>query len=355
MISKNREIVHMDLDTFFVSCERLLDSKLIGKPVLIGGTSDRGVVASCSYEARKFGIYSAMASVIAKKKCKNIIFIKPRMDRYKEISTKIRKIFLDFTDLIEPLSLDEAFLDVTNNDTLATDIAFKIRKRIKSEIGITSSAGISVNKFVAKIATEVNKPDGQKTIHPTRVKDFLDLLPIGKFFGVGKVTKKKMQEHGIYLGRDLRKLKRSYLIKNFGKSGKYFYDIVRSIEDNPVNPNKIRKSVGIERTFTSDLLLESDIIEELNVLANELEKRLFKSKVKGKTIILKIKYADFKQITISRTIERYVNKKRDFFLIIEDLICKANLIKPVRLLGITISNFKKLNTEQKKIQVNFNF
>ena len=343
------------MDAFYCSVEQLDNPDLLGKPIVVGSEKDRGVIAAASYEARKYGIHSAMASAVAKTKCKNLIFIKPRMSRYKEISNKIRKIFSDFTDLVEPLSLDEAFLDVTDNNTLATDIAFEIRKRIKSEIGITSSAGISINKFVAKIATEVNKPDGQRTIHPTKINEFLDFLPIGKFFGVGKVTRKKMQEHGIYLGRDLRKLKRSYLIKNFGKSGKYFYDIVRSIESNPVNPNKIRKSVGIERTFISDLLLESDIIEELNILANELEKRLFKSKVKGKTIILKIKYADFKQITISRTIERYVNKKRDFFLIIEDLICKANLIKPVRLLGITISNFKKLNTEQKKQQVNFNF
>ena len=350
-----KKIIHVDMDAFYCSVEQLDNPELLGKPIVVGSEKDRGVIAAASYEARKFGIYSAMASVIAKKKCKNIIFIKPRMDRYKEISTKIRKIFLDFTDLIEPLSLDEAFLDVTNNDSLATDIAFKIRKRIKSEIGITSSAGISVNKFVAKIATEVNKPDGQKTIHPTKVKDFLDLLPIGKFFGVGKVTKKKMQEHGIYLGRDLRKLKRSYLIENFGKSGKYFYDIIRSIDNNPVNPNRIRKSVGTEKTFNSDLLLEKDIINELNILANELEKRLFKSKKEGKTIILKIKYADFKQTTISRTIERYVNKKVDFFLVVKDLVCKANLKKPVRLLGITISNFKNLNIKKKEQQVDFNF
>ena len=350
-----KKIIHVDMDAFYCSVEQLDNPELLGKPIVVGSEKDRGVIAAASYEARKFGIYSAMASVIAKKKCKNIIFIKPRMDRYKEISTKIRKIFLDFTDLIEPLSLDEAFLDVTNNDSLATDIAFKIRKRIKSEIGITSSAGISVNKFVAKIATEVNKPDGQKTIHPTKVKDFLDLLPIGKFFGVGKVTKKKMQEHGIYLGRDLRKLKQSYLIENFGKSGKYFYDIIRSIDNNPVNPNRIRKSVGTEKTFNSDLLLEKDIINELNILANELEKRLFKSKKEGKTIILKIKYADFKQTTISRTIERYVNKKVDFFLVVKDLVCKANLKKPVRLLGITISNFKNLNIKKKEQQVDFNF
>lgn len=350
-----KKIIHVDMDAFYCSVEQLDNPKLLGKPIVVGSEKDRGVIAAASYEARKFGIYSAMASVIAKKKCKNIIFIKPRMDRYKEISTEIRKIFLDFTDLIEPLSLDEAFLDVTNNDTLATDIAFEIRKRIKSEIGITSSAGISVNKFVAKIATEVNKPDGQKTIHPTKVKDFLDLLPIGKFFGVGKVTKKKMQEHGIYLGRDLRKLKQSYLIENFGKSGKYFYDIIRSIDNNPVNPNRIRKSVGTEKTFSSDLLLEKDIIIELNILANELEERLFKSKKEGKTIILKIKYADFKQTTISRTIERYVNKKVDFFLVVKDLVCKANLKKPVRLLGITISNFKNLNIKKKEQQVDFNF
>ena len=204
-----KKIIHVDMDAFYCSVEQLDNPELIGKPIVVGSENDRGVIAAASYEARKFGIHSAMASVVAKKKCENIIFIRPRMSRYKEISTEIRKIFLDFTDIIEPLSLDEAFLDVTNNKTLATDIASQIRKRIKSEIGITSSAGISVNKFVAKIATEVNKPDGQKTIHPSKVQDFLDLLPIGKFFGVGKVTKKKMQKHGIYLGRDLRRLKQS--------------------------------------------------------------------------------------------------------------------------------------------------
>ena len=186
-----KKIIHVDMDAFYCSVEQLDNPELIGKPIVVGSENDRGVIAAASYEARKFGIHSAMASVVAKKKCENIIFIRPRMSRYKEISTEIRKIFLDFTDIIEPLSLDEAFLDVTNNNTLATDIASQIRKRIKSEIGITSSAGISVNKFVAKIATEVNKPDGQKTIHPSKVQDFLDLLPIGKFFGVGKVTKKK--------------------------------------------------------------------------------------------------------------------------------------------------------------------
>ena len=343
------------MDAFYCSVEQLDNPELVGKPVVVGTEKDRGVIAAASYEARKFGIHSAMASVTAKRKCKNLIFIKPRMDRYKEISTKIRKIFSDFTDLVEPLSLDEAFLDVTNNETLATDIASQIRKRIKSEIGLTSSAGISVNKFVAKIATEINKPDGQKTIHPTKVKEFLDLLPIGKFIGVGKVTKKKMQDHGIYLGRDLRKLKQSYLIKNFGKSGKNFYNIIRIIDNNPVNPNRIRKSVGTEKTFSSDLLSVKDLLIELNILANELEKRLFISKKKGKTITLKIKYSDFKQITISRTIEKYVNKKVDFFLIVKDLIVKASLIKPVRLLGISISNFRNSNIKQKKQQVDFNF
>ena len=270
------------MDAFYCSVEQLDNPELAGKPVVVGTEKDRGVIAAASYEARKFGIHSAMASVTAKRKCKNLIFIKPRMNRYKEISTKIRKIFYEFTDLVEPLSLDEAFLDVTNNETLATDIACQIRKRIKTEIGITSSAGISVNKFVAKIATEVNKPDGQKTIHPTNVNDFLDRLPIGKFFGVGKVTKKKMQDHGIYLGRDLRKLNLSYLVKNFGKSGKYFYNIIRSIDNNPVDPNRIRKSVGTEKTFSSDLSSVKDILIELNILANELEKRLFISKKKAK-------------------------------------------------------------------------
>ena len=222
------------MDAFFASVEQLDDPDLRGKPVAVGGSRERGVVAAASYEARVFGVRSAMPSVIAKKKCKDLIFAKPRFDRYKEISGHIRSIFFDYTDLIEPLSLDEAFLDVTVNKKdidLASDIAKEIRARITSETGLTASAGISINKFLAKVATEINKPNGQKTIHPTQVDDFIDNLEIKKFFGVGKVTAKKMNELGIFYGRDLRKFERGQLVEYFGKTGNHYYKIIRSIQD----------------------------------------------------------------------------------------------------------------------------
>ena len=231
------------MDAFFASVEQLDNPSLRGKPVAVGGSKERGVVAAASYEAGVFGIRSAMPSVLAKKRCKDLIFAKPRFDRYKEISGQIRGIFSDYTDLIEPLSLDEAFLDVTENKKnveLAADIAKEIRARITSETGLTASAGISINKFLAKVATEVNKPDGQKTIHPSQVDEFIDTLKIKKFFGVGKVTAKQMNDLGIYYGADLRKLDKDKLIAYFGKAGSHYYKIVRSIQDSPVNPSRIR-------------------------------------------------------------------------------------------------------------------
>ena len=335
------KIIHIDMDAFYTSVEQLDNPNLKEKPIVVGGSSDRGVIAAASYQARCYGIRSAMSSVLAKKKCSQLIFIKPRFDRYKEISNKIRDIFFEYTDLVEPLSLDEAFLDVTvnkKNILLASQIATNIRSKIKKEIGLTASAGISINKFTAKVATEINKPNGQKTIHPDRLESFLNKLSIDKFFGVGKVTAKKMNELGIYNGFDLRAKSLNFLEEKFGKMGKSFYKIIRGQQHNPVNPNRVRKSVGAERTFNKDIRSEGFMIEKLKIIATEVEERLSKIGSRGKTITIKIKYYDFNLETRSRTISNLVQKKSEFFPIISELIYQKEILKPVRLLGISISS-----------------
>ena len=349
------------MDAFFSSVEQLDDPSIKGKPVAVGGSNERGVVAAASYEARKYGVRSAMPSVLAKKKCKNLIFVKPRIKRYKEISKQIRDIFFDYAELIEPLSLDEAFLDVTENKKniiLAADIAREIRARINDEIGLTASAGISINKFIAKAATEVNKPDGQKTIHPSQVDEFIDKLPIHKFHGVGKVTGKKMNELGVFSGADLKGFSINELKKNFGKSGEHFYKIVRSTQDNPVNPSRIRKSVGAERTFSKDIDSESFMLDKLDNIADELERRMIESGNKGKTVTIKLKYSDFTQQTRSKTMDEYLQTKEDIFPIIQDLLYQKTIEKPVRLLGISIANLHTNNLSSKKninVQLKFDF
>ena len=339
------------MDAFYSSVEQMDNPKLKGKPVAVGGSEVRGVVAAASYEARKYGVRSAMPSMLAKNKCENLIFVKPRFKRYKEISKKINCIFFDYTDLIEPLSLDEAFLDVTDNKkniSLATDVAREIRARIHNEIGLTASAGISINKFIAKVATNINKPDGQKTIHPSQVDQFLDALPINKFFGVGQVTAKKMNELGVFYGADLKRFDMDTLKNNFGKSGEHFFKIIRSIQDNPVNPNRMRKSIGAERTFSQDIDSEGFMLDKLDGIAVELEKRMVQSGNRGKTITVKLKYNDFTQQTRSKTINDYLQTKEEFFPIIEDLLYQKEIKKSVRLLGISITNLYQDNLLPKK-------
>jgi DNA polymerase-4 len=349
------------MDAFYSSVEQMDNPNIKGKPVAVGGSKERGVVAAASYEARKYGVKSAMPSILAKKKCKNLIFVKPRFKRYKEISNQIRNIFFDYTDLIEPLSLDEAFLDVTENKkniSLAANIAREIRTRINNEIGLTASAGISINKFIAKVATNVNKPDGQKTIHPSQVDEFIDALPIHKFFGVGQVTAKRMNELGIFNGADLKKFDIDNLKNNFGKSGEQFYKIVRSIQDNPVNPNRIRKSVGAERTFSQDIDSEGFMLDKLDGIADELENRMTQSGNKGKTVTIKLKYSDFTQQTRSKTINDYLQTKEEIFPIIEELLYQKEIEKSVRLLGISITNLygdNLLPKENFSVQLKFDF
>lgn len=346
-----RKIIHIDMDAFYASVEQMDDPSLKGKPIAVGGSRERGVIAAASYEARKFGVRSAMPSITAAKLCPELIFIHPRFDRYKEISQQIRAIFHEYTDLVEPLSLDEAFLDVTDNKLgypSATILAEVIRARIRNEVGLNASAGISINKFIAKIASDINKPNGQKTIPPEEVISFLEKLPIEKFFGIGKVTADKMKLHGIFTGKQLKEKSRDYLEQYFGKSGSHFYDIVRGIQKSKVVPDRIRKSIAAERTFSKDLGSEQFMLDQLDRIADELEKRLIKSKVKGKTITLKIKYSDFTQQTRSKTTQQWIQKKDEFLPIVKDLLLQEELKQSVRLLGIGIT---KLDNDITDLQI----
>ena len=306
-----RKIIHIDMDAFYVSVEQLDNPYLKGKPVVVGGNSRRGVIAAAGYEARKFGIRSAMPSAKAYRICPSLIFIKPRFDRYKEVSAKIHEIFRRYTDEIEPLALDEAFLDVTYNKMelkSATVIANQIREAIRQEIGITCSAGISYSKFFAKIATEVNKPDGYFTITPEQGPEYVKNLAIEKFFGVGKVTAEKMHSWGIFNGDQLKQQSLEFLKANFGKSGQHYYNIVRGIQHSPVKSDRERKSVGAERTYSENLIGHEAVLEKLVKIAEVIEKRLASSKIKGRTITLKVKFSDFQQITRSRTINHLTNE-----------------------------------------------
>jgi DNA polymerase-4 len=356
-----RKIVHIDMDAFYASVEQLDFPELRGKPIAVGGSKERGVVAAASYEARQFGVKSAMPSVIAARKCPQLIFVKPRFERYQEISKQIRAIFYDYTDLVEPLSLDEAFLDVTENKKgmlSASLIAQEIRDRIHSEIGLTASAGISINKFTAKIASDYNKPNGQKTVPPNQVKDFLAALPIEKFFGVGKVTAEKMKSQGIFNGEDLRLKTLEFLNQNYGKQGAHFYNIVRGIQFSQVKPDRLRKSIAAERTFGSDIISQRYMLQQLERIADEIEKRLMKNGSKGKTITLKLKFTDFTIQTRSKTVLHWVQKKADFFPIVEELFLQQPIEKSVRLLGISFSkldNNEELDQHSISVQLRFDF
>lgn len=342
-----RKIIHIDMDAFYASVEQLDNPNLRGKPIAVGGSSKRGVVAAASYEARKFGVRSAMSSVVAQRNCPQLIFVKARFERYKEISQQIRAIFYDYTDLVEPLSLDEAYLDVTVNkkgNPSATLIAKEIRNRILQETGLNASAGISINKFIAKVASDINKPNGQKTVNPEEVIEFLEKLDIRKFYGVGKVTAEKMYQLGIFTGEDLKQKSLEFLEDKFGKSGSYYYHVVRGIHNSAVKPHRIPKSVGAERTFNENLSSEIFMLERLDHIAQELERRLNKTKISGKTVTLKIKYSDFTLQTRSKTLPYFIANKSLILETAKDLLYQETLQNSVRLLGISLSN---LNTDIK--------
>ncbi len=346
-----RKIIHVDMDAFYASVEQLDNPELKGKALAVGGSEKRGVVSAASYEARKFGVKSAMSGALAAKLCDHLIFVKPRYERYAEISKQIRAIFHDYTDLVEPLSMDEAYLDVTENkkgNPSATLIAQEIRERIFKEVGLTASAGISINKFIAKVASDYNKPNGQKTVNPEEVLEFLEVLDVRKFYGVGKVTAEKMYQKGIFTGKDLKSKTLEYLDENFGKSGRYYYHVVRGIHTSEVKPNRVRKSLAAERTFSENLSSEIFMLEKLDHIAEEVSRRLNKSKVAGKTVTLKIKYSDFTLQTRSKTLPFYISDKSMVLETAKDLLYQEKLSNSVRLLGISLSN---LNTEKKTKKV----
>ncbi|WP_024769942.1 DNA polymerase IV [Aquimarina macrocephali] len=354
-----RKIIHVDMDAFYASVEQLDNPELRGKPLAVGGGGKRGVVSAASYEARVFGVRSAMPGFKARKLCPDLIFVRPRFDRYQEISSKIRKIFFEYTDLVEPLSLDEAYLDVTENkkgNPSATLIAQEIRKQIFEEVGLTASAGISINKFIAKVASDYNKPNGQKTVNPEEVIEFLEDLDVKKFYGVGKVTRTKMYQMGIYTGKDLKSKSEEFLAQNFGKSGGHYYRIVRGIHLSEVKPNRERKSLAAERTFSENIASEIYMLERLENIAEELQKRLKRSKVAGRTVTLKIRYSDFTLQTRSKTLPYFVSDTDILLETAKELLYQDKMKNSVRLLGISLSNLntgkeKKKEKEKEEVEI----
>ncbi|PRY15486.1 DNA polymerase-4 [Pontibacter ummariensis] len=330
------------MDAFFASVEQRDNPALRGKPVAVGGSRERGVVAAASYEARKFGVHSALSSKIAAQRCPQLIFVKPRFEVYSAVSRQIREIFHSYTDLVEPLSLDEAYLDVTENKIgmpSASIIAKEIKQRIWEETGLTASAGVSFNKFLAKIGSDMNKPNGFTLITPDMAEELVAGLMIEKFHGIGKVTAAKMQGMGIVTGADLRERPEDELVRNFGKVGRYYYRIARAQDDREVQPHRIRKSIGSERTFDVDLTEEQDMLERLEELAKEVSIDMARLQATAKTVTLKIKYFDFTQNTRSKTFLSEFSSADAIYTIARDLLRTPQLPhQPVRLLGITASS-----------------
>jgi len=354
-----KKILHIDMDAFYASVEQLDHPELRGKPVAVGGESERGVVAAASYEARKFGVRSAMSGRQARKNCPDLIFVKPRFSRYKEISQKIRAVFYEYSDLVEPLSLDEAYIDVTQNkmnNPSATLIATEIREKIYAVTGLRASAGISNSKFVAKIASDINKPNGQKTIAPEDVELFLEELPVEKFFGIGKVTAAKMYQLGIFTGKELKAKSMEFLTDHFKNSGVHYYQLVRGQYQSEVKPHRIQKSVAAEHTFSKNLTSEIYMMERLEDIAEELERRLQRSEIAGKTITLKIKYSDFTLQTRSKTLPFFVKDRAMLLETVRELLFQERVKESVRLLGISVSNLNNnANNDEKVIDVQLRF
>ncbi len=354
----NRKIIHIDMDAFYASVEQRDQPELRGKPVAVGGAGMRGVVASASYEAREFGVRSAMPSVTAQRLCPGLVFVRSRFDVYREVSQQIRAIFLEYTDLVEPLSLDEAFLDVSENKKAmksATMIAEEIRQRIQEETHLTASAGVSFNKFLAKVASDINKPDGIKVITPAEAMDFLEALPIKKFHGIGKVTAEKMKRMGIFTGKELKKMSEIELVQRFGKAGRHYYRIVRAEDTRAVNPNRIRKSIGAERTYRDDIVLTEEMKEKLTYLSGVVFRYMEKSDNYGRTVTLKAKSPDFKVITRSKSFSGEIRDLKQLEAVAHELMMQnRDEIPSVRLLGISVSNLSK-DVKGEGIQLSFDF
>jgi DNA polymerase IV len=337
-----RKIIHVDMDAFYASVEQRDDPALRGKPVAVGGSRERGVVAAASYEARRYGVRSAMPSVTARRKCPDLIFVKPRFDFYREVSLQIRAIFAEHTLMIEPLSLDEAYLDVTENlqgIVSATEIAERIREKIRSETRLTASAGVSYNKFLAKLASDHRKPDGLFVITPAMGPSFVEALPVERFHGVGPATAAKMKQIEIFCGLDLRAKEEAFLLKHFGKAGAHFYCICRGIDHRPVLANRMRKSVGAENTFARDLTSLDEMTAELAPLVDKVWRYCDSTGVRGRTVTLKVKFADFQIITRSRSRATPVCDHSTLASIsAELLVAQFPMRKRVRLIGVSISS-----------------
>lgn len=340
---EERKIIHIDMDAFFAAVEQRDNPELRGKPVAVGFDGPRGVVSTASYEARKWGVHSAQSIAQAKQRCPNLIIVPCRHDYYTEISHQIHQIFQEYTDLIEPISIDEAFLDVTQNKKgieLAVDIAKEIKARIKETTGLTASAGISYCKFLAKVASDYRKPDGICTIHPDKALDFIAQLPVEDFWGVGKKTLQKMHFMGIFNGGDLRKVSKEHLAEVFGKAGHIFYDFARGIDNRPVITSRVRKSVGCEQTFLEDIYKKTAVIIELYHSVLELQERIAKNGFEGRTLTLKVKFSDFTQITRSISQEKILKKKGEILPLAKRLLQQVDYSasRPIRLLGLSVSN-----------------
>ncbi|PVM84839.1 DNA polymerase IV [Caulobacter radicis] len=344
MESPARKIIHIDMDAFYASVEQRDDPGLRGKPVVVGSPAPRGVIAAASYEARKFGVRSAMPSSTALRKCPQLVFVPHRMDVYRAVSHQIHEIFADYADAVEPLSLDEAYLDVSGDKAgvgSATETARTIRARIRQETGLTASAGISYNKFLAKMASEQNKPDGQFLVSPGQGQAFVASLSIGRFYGVGAVTEAKMKRLGVHTGEDLARQSLAFLQQHFGKSGPWFYGIARGVDARAVNPSRERKSSGSETTFEADLVDPLRIEAEVAALADKVFSWCLKAQAFGRTVTVKIKYADFQQATRARSAASAIDDPALLQRLSLDLVRSAFPLRAgVRLLGVTVSNLE---------------
>ena len=342
------KIIHVDMDQFFAAVEQRDNPELKGKPIAVGHDAERGVVSTASYEARRYGVHSAQSIQVAKRLCPQLIIVEPHFHRYKEVSTQLHDIFHDYTDLIEPISLDEAFLDVTENKTMvstnrqgmwAMDIAREIKKRIFETTGLTASAGVSYCKFLAKIASDWRKPDGLTVIHPDRALDFIAQLKVEKIWGVGQKTAEKMHRMGIFTGMDLRNTSLTRLTEEFGKMGQVFYDFARGIDNRPVISEWERKSVSCERTFETDISENAAVTIHLYHTVLELERRIKKNAFEGRTLTLKVKFLDFKQITRSITVDHLLRTKDEILPLAKQLMQGVEYHShPIRLIGLGVSN-----------------
>jgi DNA polymerase IV len=353
--ARPRKIIHIDMDAFYASVEQRDDPQLRGKPVAVGGSRERGVVAAASYEARTFGVRSAMPSITARRQCPDLIFVKPRFEVYKVISQQIRAIFAEHTPIIEPLSLDEAYLDVTDNlqgIPLARDIALMIRARIKAETDLNASAGISYNKFLAKLASDHRKPNGQYVISPGMGARFVETLPVGKFHGIGPATAAKFRALGIHTGLDIRNQSLAFLESRFGKSGTYYYWISRGIDERPVRANRVRKSVGAENTFFEDLTELDAMVAALQPLIDKVWRHCETSGNRGRTVTLKVKFFDFEIISRSQSLQSAISNRTDLEQVAVGLL--RNLMplpKAIRLLGVSLSSLAQTTDDEHEPQL----